>query len=149
MILIYLVALASGAPADSPRAFVERVYANYAHENYSPFVHPQRVFAPQLLVAIKEDERLAHGEVGYLDGDPLCDCQDTGGMHSKITSVSPTGTGATADILVTWDGMSDKRDIQLMLVKTPGGWRIADVGTKDDRSLLHSLQAANRQASKH
>ena len=147
--ILFLLAAASAAAADTPKAFVERVYANYAHENYSPFTHPQRVFAPQLLVAIKEDERLAKGEVGFLDGDPLCDCQDTGGMHSKVTSVTPTGSGATAHILVTWDGTSDKRDIQLMLIKTAGGWRIADVGTKDDRSLLNSLRAANRQASKH
>ena len=149
MILIYLAALASAGQADSPRAFVQRIYAGYRNENYDPLGKPDRIFAGPLTAAIKEDARLAHGEVGYLDGDPLCACQDTGGMHSAITSVTGTASAAIAHVLVTWDGTRDQRDIQLKLVKTPAGWRIADVGSQDDKSLLHSLQAANRQARKH
>ena len=80
MILLALLA-ATTAPPTSPQAFMQRLYAQYRNADFSPFTHIDRVFAPHLIAAIKEDERLAHGEVGYLDGDPVCQCQDPAGMH--------------------------------------------------------------------
>jgi hypothetical protein len=146
--ILFVLAAASSLASESPRAFVERLYANYAHDDYSPFVHPDRVFAPELNAAIKEDERLANGEVGFLDGDPLCDCQDTGGMRSSVASVTGSRGQATARVTVSWEGTTDHRDIRLKLVRTPGGWRIADVGTQEEPSLLHDLREANRKARK-
>ncbi len=70
-------------------------------------------------------------------------------MHSRILSVAGSGTSATAQILVTWEGTTDRRDIKLNLVRTPAGWRIADVGTSDEPSLLKDLENANRKARKH
>jgi Protein of unknown function (DUF3828) len=148
MMLIFLAA-ASAAAAQTARAFVDRLYAQYSNENYSPFEHSERIFAPGLNAAIKEDERLAHGEVGFLDGDPICDCQDTGGMHSRVLSVAVTGGNATAHVLLKWEGEKDSRDIQLRLVRTAAGWRVADVGTSDEPSLLKDLEKANREARKH
>ena len=147
MILILLAA--ASAASQTPRQFVERLYAGYRDENYSPFEHSQRIFARRLNAAISEDERLAHGEVGFLDGDPLCACQDTGGMHSRVVSVSTARRSATAHVLVRWGGTSDKRDIELKLVRTAAGWRVNDVGTADERSLLRDIEQANRRARKH
>jgi hypothetical protein len=147
MIMI-LLAAASATP-EAPRAFVERLYANYRNENYSPFDHSERVFAPQLDAAIKADSRLAHGEVGFLDGDPICSCQDTGGMHSKVVSVNSQGGSATAHVLLKWEGEKDSRAVQLKLVRSVAGWRVADVSTPDEPSLLKDLQKANRAARKH
>jgi hypothetical protein len=147
--ILLLLAAATSSVAETPKAFLERIYANYAHEDYSPFVHPERVFAPQFLSAIKEDERLAHGEVGFLDGDPLCDCQDTGGMHSSIASVAGSRGSAVARITISWQGTGEHSDIRLRLVRTAAGWRVADVGTANEPSLLHDLQAANARARKH
>jgi Protein of unknown function (DUF3828) len=148
MILIALAA-AAAQPAETPRAFMGRLYANYRHSDYSPFTHPERVFAPRLLAAIKEDERLAHGEVGFLDGDPLCDCQDTGGMRSSIASVTGSRGTAAAHIMVSWRDTGEHSDIRLKLVRTPAGWRVADVSTANESSLLHDLQESNRKARKH
>jgi Protein of unknown function (DUF3828) len=148
MSLAILLALASTA-AESPRAFVERVYAGYRSDDYNPLNHSERLFAARLNAAIKEDERLAHGEVGFLDGDPLCNCQDTSGMHSHVLSINRAGSRATAHVLVTWQGSSDRRDVRLDLVQTGKGWRIADVGTSEELSLLKDLEAANRKARKH
>ena len=67
--MLLALALAAAPAAESPRAFVERIYAGYRTSGFSPFARPERWFAPRLLAAIKEDSRLAHGEVGYLDGD--------------------------------------------------------------------------------
>ena len=143
--MIALFLAATSATTEAPRAFVERIYASYRNEKYSPFDHPEKVFAPRLNAAIKDDARLAHGEVGFLDGDPVCDCQDTGGMHSKVLSVARSGATATADVLVTWERTADRRDIKLGLVRTQSGWRISDVDTADDPNLLGALEKSNRE----
>ena len=149
MIVLALLA-ASAQPAETPRAYMQRLYASYSHSDYSPFSHPERVFAPRLLSAINEDSRLAHGEVGYLDGDPVCQCQDTGGMRPTITSVSQKAPDkAIVRVSIGWEG--DKaRPATFKLVRTRAGWRIADVSSQDEPSLLGALETANRKArAKH
>ena len=131
---------------NSPRVFVQKLYSSYENRGFSPLKRPERIFAPPLEAAISEDRRLARGEVGFLDGDPLCDCQDTLGMRSRIVSLVVKGGRATARVLLRFAGTSDKRDIRLSLVLTPAGWRIADVGTNEEKSLLHDLSDANRKA---
>ena len=145
LIALFLAAAIAG---ESPRAFLERTYSSYRDSNFSPLDQPQEIFAPELRAAILEDERLAHGEVGFLDGDPLCDCQDTGGMSSRIISVARNGAKASALVLVRFAGTNDRREIRLKLVRTPSGWRIADVGTKSEPSLLQDLRQANRKATR-
>ena len=146
MTLLLALALAATPAAETPRGFMERLYANYRHSDYSPFRHPERVFAPRLLAAINEDSRLAKGEVGYLDGDPVCQCQDTGGMHPTIVGVTGQGHGrATVRVSIGWE--HDKaRPARFSLVRTAHGWRIADVSSADEPSLLGALEAANRKA---
>ncbi len=147
--MIVLAFLAAAAqPAESPKVFMQRLYAGYRQSNYSPFTHPERVFAPRLLAAINEDSKLAHGEVGYLDGDPVCQCQDTGGMHPNIASVTQQAREwATVKVSIGWE--HDKaRPVTFSLLRTRTGWRIADVSSADEPSLLKSLEAANRQARK-
>ena len=149
--MMILLALAAANPVanESPRAFVERLYASYANEDYSPFEHPERVFAPGLLAAINEDSKLANGEVGFLDADPICQCQDTSGMRSSVASVTGSRGQATARVTVSWQGTKDRQDIRLKLTRTPAGWRIADVSTADEPSLLKDMQEANSKARKH
>jgi hypothetical protein len=141
-----LMAAAAAMTAETPRTFVERIYSNYEDADYSPLAHPERVFAQPLVAAINEDQRLARGEVGFLDGDPLCDCQDTGGMRARIVALSSKRGLASSRILVSFAHGTDKRDIRVQLVLTPGGWRIADVGTADRTSLLRALQTSNLRA---
>lgn len=135
--------LAAAPPAETPRAFLERVYAGYRDEDYSPLARPRRIFAPPLVAAIKEDGRLSGGEVGYMDADPLCQCQDPGGLRPVIGQVyRPTPKTATADIVLTFSG-SDRRDLKVRLVRTGAGWRVADIATADEPSLLESLRRFN------
>ena len=148
MMLLAIIG-AAAQPAESPKVFMERLYAAYRQTNYSPFTHPDRVFAPRLLAAIKEDSKLADGEVGYLDGDPVCQCQDTGGMHPSVASVTRQGADkAVVRVSIGWEG-EKARPATFNLVRTRDGWRIADVSSADEPSLLKSLEAANRQARKH
>ncbi len=147
MIALYLAALAAAAhpQAEGPKQFIARVYAAYARDNYSPLDRPERVFAPVLVRAIREDERLAHGEVGYLDGDPLCGCQDYGKISVQVRTLKQP-TKRSADALVHVDlGIGEARDLRLKLVLTADGWRVADVGSADEPSLLGALQRSNRR----
>jgi hypothetical protein len=55
-------------------------------------------------------------------------------------------TRQSADALVHVDlGIGAARDLRLKLVLTGSGWRIADVGSKDEPSLLGALRRSNRR----
>ena len=145
MILLAL-AVSAAQPAETPRRFVDRVYASYRHSDFSPFVHPDQYFAPALVAAIQEDTRLAHGEVGYLDGDPLCQCQDASGLRARIARVSVTGPGhATAEVILDYPDNTPAH-VRLSLFRTKQGWRIADVSAGDEPSLIRALKRSNRKA---
>lgn len=147
MLLAFLAAAAQ--PQESAKAYMERLYASYDKPGFNPLDHPARYFAPRLLRAIKEDARLAHNEVGYLDGDPICQCQDPGGLRAailKFVQKSP----AAANIRVSLAFPGEKpRTATFTLVHIDAGWRIADVSSADDPSLVSSLEASNRTARRH
>lgn len=144
--MILLALAAAAMQTDRPRAFIQRIYAGYSNKNYDPLAHLDRIFAPRLTAAIREDTRLAHGEVGYLDGDPLCDCQDYERLRADIFSLkSPVRTSAIADVHLDY-GTGETRVLQLRLVLTRWGWRVADIGSSDEPSLLSALETANRKA---
>ena len=150
MIAILLAAAATAAQpqAETPRAFMERLYAGYRDSDFSPFEHPERVFAPRLLAAINEDSRLNQGEVGYLDGDPICQCQDASGLRTTITQVRLLGRDkATVRVSIGLTGYPP-RPATFSLVRTPAGWRIADVWSPDEPSMLKGIEEANRKAQK-
>ena len=146
MILFFLAALAHQlAAATSPRGFIAQVYADYRHPNYNPLDRLDRTFAPELAAAIREDARLAKGEVGYLDGDPLCDCQDFLKVTATIRSLTqPIARKASARVRVAL-GVDQPHDLRLELTRTPTGWRIADV-VSSQGSLLAGFKKSNREA---
>jgi hypothetical protein len=143
--MLLALAAAAAQPADTPRGFMERLYANYRQSDYSPFTHPGQVFAPRLLAAINEDSKLANGEVGYLDGDPVCQCQDSGGMHPTVAGVAQQGANkAVVTVSMRWEG-EKPRPTKFTLLRTPQGWRIADVSSAAEPSLLQALAKSNRE----
>ena len=142
-----LAVLLAAAPAESPSAFVERLYAGYRDPDYDPLARPDQVFAPAIVAAIGEDRRLSSDEVGYMDADPLCQCQDAAGLRAAIDDVRLSGRGAAAvRVRLSLEG-SDRRDLRLRLVRTARGWRVSDIATSDEPSLLASLNRFNRRRS--
>jgi len=148
--------LAGAGEPGSARAFVTWIYSHYPSSTHRPEFDAlgdttkTSVFAPSLIALIDEDARLAHGEVGALDGDPLCDCQDDGGMTFKVASVrSVNPTHALAVIYRSYpDSMSPELGtITLDLALTKGRWRVYDVRSKDTPSLRAFLIQSNRQAA--
>jgi hypothetical protein len=146
MILPLLLAAAlAPAAVETPNAFLERIYAGYRDPDYSPLARPNRIFAPPLVAAIREDQRLSNDEVGFMDADPLCQCQDPAGLQPLIREVRrPTPRTASARILLRFGG-TDDRELRLDLVRTASGWRVADLGTPDSPSMLSDLQRFNRR----
>jgi hypothetical protein len=146
MILLLLAAAAAQPQAATPRAFLERTYASYKNPDFNPFDHLDRYFAPRLIAAMREDSRLAHGEVGYVDGDPICQCQDADGVHAKVTRVVRQGPArARAEVIVDFADSTARR-VRFTLVRTAAGWRIADVSSGDEPSFLRAILDSNRKA---
>jgi hypothetical protein len=146
MILLYFAAAAALPQAATPQAFLERTYASYRNPNFNPFDHLDRYFAPRLIAAIREDSRLARGEVGYVDGDPICQCQDPDGVHAKVTRVRLQGPSrASAEVIVDFTDSTARR-LRFSLVRTAAGWRIADVSAGDEFSFLRAVEGSNRKA---
>jgi hypothetical protein len=135
--------VASGDAADV-KAFLDGIYAHYKtskDNTYSPFEEKNGVLDADTLALMKADEKALKGELGDIDGDWMCDCQDFQSITATVTvqSATPTEAKATADFSDTMDaGAKPKRDT-FDLVKTPGGWRIHDMGTSDQPSLRKVL----------
>src|SRR3712207_1917409 len=117
MSLAFLAALLAPAPpAEAPRDFVARIYAGYRDPGFNPLDRPERLFAPPLVAAIREDARLSGDEPGWLDGDPLCQCQDHEGLEPLVRDVRRTAARtALADVLLRLPGY-EAREVRLRLV---------------------------------
>ena len=149
-------ATAAAAPnANSARIWVMGLYAGYADDQFSPFATPENWFAPAVVKALAEDERLTPpGEMGAIDADPVCSCQDPTGMKATVGEIVMTGPGkATVKVKLQWplppDPIPDQipdytRNETLHLVMTGAGWRIADIGSGGaDQGFLHHLEQGN------
>ena len=143
-----ILALAAALPAASnaqdlvqARAFVERLYAAYAREPGPDYLNRQAkaVFSPALLTLMKrEAEQTPKGEVGALDGDPFCNCQDykITGVQVVVTATSP----GKARAAVAFRNFDQKQTVTLDLVATAGQWRVDDIHEEGIPSLVGLLK---------
>jgi hypothetical protein len=126
-------------------AFVRRIYRPYQHGSGPDYLGPQgrKVFSPRLLELIRRDQRLTpKGDVPSLDGDPICDCQDPGGMTRPKIAISRSGP-MRAEAKVSFKLDTEPRDLTLDLVAVDGRWRVDDVHSKDTPSLVRFLTDAH------
>ena len=86
--------LAASAPSadDSASAeqFLRKVYASYASDGPgvpNDTLKEEDVYDASLIALMAADQDAADGEVGYLDGDPLCDCQDWGDIKIHLEGI--------------------------------------------------------------
>jgi hypothetical protein len=143
--------VAAAPDAASARAFVEKLYSRYPSKPNGMAFDPtgknaSEVFDPGMIAAFREDARLANGEVGFVDADPLCQCQDDDGLKSKVMSITMTGPNA-ADAVVNLQYPDATLALTLHLVPVNGAWRVYDLSTGDVKSYRADLLKANKEAA--
>ena len=124
------------APENDAKAFVENLYQSYSHADAGPVLgrRASTIFAPKLLAEIRADQQRHPGEVGKLDHDPICDCQDSDGLQPVAVSVTDLPE-SQAEATVRVKLGNAVKVLHLRLVSTQTGWRIADVTTPGMPSL--------------
>jgi hypothetical protein len=138
-----MLASASAASAQdlaAAQAFVARLYAAY-HGKGPDYLgrDAKATFAPPLLRLIRRDAAATpSGDVGALDGDPICDCQDAGGLRNVDVAIAG-GAKGHALATVRFQISAERRTVQLDLVAVQGHWRVSDVRTADTPSLVTYL----------
>ena len=131
--MIGLASLCSAAQPgrDSRGGSSSESIAGYKHSELQP-ASPGRYFAPaRSVAAIGKDSRLAQGEVGYLDGDPICQCQDAAGLRAECARVSVTGPGPCDRGSHPRLSRHTPARVRLSSCRARLGWRIADVSAGD------------------
>ena len=151
---LVLSAGAVHAASQDARGFVVWIYSHYPQPESSTFDpmgrSAARVFDAGMVALLKEDSRLANGEVGAVDADEFCMCQDDGGMTVSIGAVRSTGP-ASADADVTLSYPHDAQagaptHLTLRLVKVGAAWRVHDIASHDQPSFKDYLVKANAEA---
>ncbi|MFL5237582.1 MAG: DUF3828 domain-containing protein [Rhizomicrobium sp.] len=145
----FAAAFAASNAADvvSARAFVRALYDHYEPNGSFAVLADEeepRYFARDTLSLLGENERLLKGEVGDIDVDPVCVCQDSDGMKATIRNVTMTGKdGARADVDIGWSSDRHITRVKMDLVHGSGGWRIRDISWDDGHDKrLASFRAA-------
>jgi hypothetical protein len=128
------------------RTFVQQLYAAYDHAATpsDPDVLDKlapSIFSPSLLHLIRHDQQINHGQAPALDWDPICDCQDSEGMH--LTALTVTSEGAShSSARATLKFGNTTKVVSLSLVLTPKGWRIDDIASTEVPSIRKYLHDA-------
>ncbi len=145
---------AAGPTAADAKAFLSGIYGHYATgpSNFSPaFKNQDDYFDPDMIALMDEDQKLAQGEVGALDGDPICDCQDFGKLSAVVTVDSTTADEAKATVIVAETdpnfAADDRkpRTFTYDLKAVDGQWRIHDIASPDTPSLRQLFITSNKE----
>lgn len=136
LLLAPAAAVAAPAPdAASARAFLQSIYRFY-HKggDGAPMEPPGRWFEPVLARAIQKDmdESERTGEIGKLEADLFCDCQDFDDLSVAIGPV--TLADGKAKTSVTFQN-GDQVTLQYTLVWTKAGWRVFDIVSEESGSV--------------
>ncbi|WP_158880043.1 DUF3828 domain-containing protein [Rhodanobacter sp. L36] len=139
--------MAADAPASrapnsaAAEKFLRGIYANY-HENDkgvpNDVLKDSDVYETSLLALMAADQKAAgDGYVGYMDADPLCDCQDFDIRDVKI-GIKPTSKHRL-DATVSFRNFGENQTLHLLLLHSPKGWRVFDVMSSEG-SLREGLE---------
>ena len=132
-----------GASAQqSPQAFLQAIYQPYLKRDFKgqPYWEPARYFASDLAGAMERDLRKAkqYRQPPTLDGDPFVDAQEWQ-ISDLVVRASTSGDKATG--VVSFANFGQPKRLAIELVRTPPGWRIADIaGSSGSLRMLYKLK---------
>jgi hypothetical protein len=134
-------AVAADPDLDAARLFVEQVYRAYCGTCEVPFERrAPRLLSRSLLALVVRDRRATpDGDVGALDGDPICDCQDH--SISGVRVVAQEAGAGRATAVAEFRNFGEPQTVRLDLVIEKGGWRIDNIHTAGTPDLAAYLRA--------
>lgn len=130
----------SAEDISNARAFLSHIYAGYHPDAGLDAILPdEEVYTPALIAAMQANSDAYAGEVGYLDGDPLCDCQDTAqDLRQLVFDIQPLADGQLR-ASTQLDDLQHPLQLQLTLQRQGNSWRVADIANPRAPSLLQAL----------
>ncbi|WP_303748102.1 DUF3828 domain-containing protein [Stenotrophomonas pigmentata] len=131
----------SAEDISSARNFLSHIYAGYHPDAGLDAILPdEEVYTPALIAAMEANSDAYAGEVGYLDGDPLCDCQDTAQDLRQLSfDIQPLADGQLR-ASTQLDDPQHPFQLQLTLQRQGSSWRVADIANARAPSLLQALE---------
>jgi hypothetical protein len=133
--------LSSANDLDRAHQFINKLYLNYQHTEQT-FVFngsvADSIFSPELLKLIRLDQTQAKGEAGYLDWDPLCDCQDDEGLKVDSIAISQNADSTYAKIKLHFPSAS--KTVILKLIQKKGKWLIGNISDASIPDLSEYLR---------
>lgn len=152
LVLLAMPAVSAfGQDANSAKAFLQSIYRNYGKGGPGiDFTGPKarRVFDASLIALLQADQRVSGpDEVGVLDGDPVCGCQDWDSLHDLKIAIALLRTGrAKASVSFALFGPEAAREqsvraLEITLAREGGQWRIDNILDKSDPKAPFDLRA--------
>jgi hypothetical protein len=139
---------ACGQSTASAKVFIASLYKGYQVSKPPNYLGggADTVLTPAFLGLVRRDEDLAKGEVGILDYDPICGCQDFDISNVRIKT-NPAGKNKLeADVHFT--NFGSEVIIGFALEGDGIRWRIADIRSKSTPSLYKYLEAKLNPSAK-
>lgn len=131
----------------SAKVFITGLYKGYQSAKAPDYLGAaaDTLFTAELLSLIRKDQEQAKGEVGILDHDPICDCQDFDISNIHISTKENGKSRLKADVHFTNAG--SEVNLGFSLEGDGKRWRIADIHSKSIPSLfLHMKSHLNPSA---
>lgn len=155
IILLFLAALASFTvqaqpPSQTVEQTVRQIYQNYKSDASTPYfgeTGERAITSARIQQALTLNDNLTlPGNIGWLDYDPVCDCQDFGDL--VLESVAITQPDADhADAVVRFRIFKDDKEKTmqtLKMVAENGRWVIDDI-VSNHGSVLQAVNSENEK----
>ncbi len=146
-----IVPSAVAQDTDSAKRFVASLYRHYTnHGKGIDFSGPKALnyFDASLTTLMDADAKaVGPNEVGVLDGDPICSCQDREGIWDLKVNIQMLGSdrakAAVTFALVAPKAGADRdfRSLDMSLLRTGSHWRIDNILDKSDPKAPFDLRA--------
>lgn len=117
------------AAAEGPEAFARAIFAQYVNGGPAELPPPpgqDPIFSRTMNALIGDDFRAANGEVGTIEVDIFCQCQDQDGFVVDSMAVAQSDEN-TAGVSVVFTNMGNQQTAMLELVREGGNWKVDDV----------------------
>jgi len=149
--LLWLISLPTPVNARQPggaMATARAFYTAHLAQGLSLVKGKKKWLTPELygLISTEARKNSSPDEVGYFDGDPWTDSQETPTTF-RIGKADVVADKATLEIVFRWferKKLIDERTCRVKLEKHDGRWLISDIVSHEGESLLDELRKRNR-----